>query len=109
MGKKQKNGQDAPRKKQQYGLGSIFHKTRKLDDGTVVEIPTWYIQFCVDGRVYRESSHSTIYNDAQKLLKKRIAEVDTGKLQEPAARKVLIGELLDDLLGDYQTNNRGAS
>ena len=92
-------------KNAKYGMGSIFRKKRKLDDGSEVEIPIWYIQFCVDGRVYRESSHSEIYNKAQKLLKLRISEVQTGKLQEPSVRKVPVGELLDDLLADYLSNN----
>ena len=86
-------------------MGTIFRKKRKLDDGTEVETPTWYIQFYVDGKPYRESSHSDVYNTAQKLLKRRISEVETGKLQNPATRKIPVGELLDDLIADYQTNN----
>ena len=39
------------------------------------------------------------------LLKLRIPEVQTGKLQDVSVRKVPVGELLDDLLADYRSNN----
>lgn len=94
-----------PRKKQQYGLGSIFRKKVKdTATGELVEAPRWYIQFFVDGRQYREATGTTIYNEAQKKLKQRIGEVASGHVPE-SNRKVLVGELLDDLLEDYRQHH----
>jgi hypothetical protein len=49
------------------GSGSIFN------NGS----PVWWIKFYDRGIARRESSHSTDYKIAEKLLKRRLAEVET--------------------------------
>lgn len=42
----------------QRGLGSIYRRTVREADGTVREIPTWHVQFSVNGQQYRETTHT---------------------------------------------------
>ncbi len=88
------------------GLGSIYRRTVEDPDGTVREIPTWHIQFSVNGRQYRESTHTDNYNQAERFLKRRITEVATGKFQGTTIDKTRMSELLKDVVADYQLKDR---
>lgn len=88
------------------GLGSIYRRTITGDDGKPREIPTWHIQFSVNGKQYRESTHTDSYNAAQKYLKRRITEVTTGKFHGIKVDRTLISELLDDVVADYKLKDR---
>src|SRR5437762_2377642 len=88
------------------GLGSIYRRTVKEADGTVREIPTWHVQFSVNGQQFRESTHTDAYNEAQKYLKRRITEVATGRFVGTKADRVLMSELLKDVIEDYELKDR---
>lgn len=88
------------------GLGSIYRRTVTGDDGIEREIPTWHIQFSVNGRQYRESTHTDAYNDAQKYLKRRITEVATGKFHGTKVDRTLVSDLLADVIADYELKDR---
>ena len=88
------------------GLGSIYRRTVKGDDGIEREIPTWHIQFNVNGHQYRESTHTDAYNEAQKYLKRRITEVTTGKFQGTQVDRTPMSELLNDVIADYELKDR---
>src|SRR3954451_5847131 len=90
----------------QRGLGSIYRRTVVEADGTEREIPTWHIQFSVNGKQYRESTHKESYNEAQKYLKQRITEVTTGKFQGTKIDRTLMSELLKDVIADYELKDR---
>jgi len=75
-------------------------------EGTKREIPTWHIQFSVNGRQYRESTHTESYNEAQRFLKRRISEVSTGKFQGTKVDQTLMSELLKDVIADYELKDR---
>ena len=90
----------------QRGLGSIYRRTVTEADGTEREIPTWHIQFSVNGKQYRESTHTDGYNDAQRYLKRRITEVATGKFQGTKINRTLMSELLNDVIADYELKDR---
>jgi integrase len=66
----------------------------------------WWIKYYRDGRPFYESSGSEKYTEAQKLLDQRRAEIYAGTHLEGAARKVMVGELLDDLIRDYKVNGK---
>ncbi len=87
-------------------FGSIFRRKKKLPDGTTIELGHWWIKFSAGGQVFRESSKSERYADAEKLLKKRIGEVVTGSFSGLAIEKVTVEELLDSVLLDYRTNGK---
>jgi integrase len=90
----------------QRGLGSIYRRKTKELDGTFREIPTWHIQFSVNGNWYRESTHTESYNDAQKFLKKRISEVTTGHFIGIQADRTRMSDLLNDVIADYELKDR---
>jgi integrase len=84
--------------------GSIYKRKRKLPDGSIVEIPTWYIQYCVHGKLFKESTGSTKHKDAVDLLNRRIGEMQNGKLSGGRADKTKVAELLQALLANYREN-----
>jgi integrase len=58
----------------------------------------WWVKIRVDGRPVYESSKSDKKSDAIKLRDKMLAKKSRGELSGGAADKVMIGELLDDVL-----------
>jgi integrase len=87
-------------------LGSIYQRTKKQPDGSLITLPTWWIKYYRNGRPLRESSHSDDFAEAQRLLKRRQGEIVTGKFAGLAVERIRIGELLDDVVEDYQINRR---
>src|SRR5579862_8256099 len=95
-------------KKPQFGR--IFRRKWKKPDGTIVELPTWWIEFYNNnGRQVRESSESHKYRKAEQLLKTRNSEAHTGTLAGPTARRVKVAELLDDLKRDFEVNGKSVA
>jgi integrase len=88
------------------GLGSIYRRTVTGDDGVEREIPMWHIQFSVNGKQYRESTHTDAFNEAQKYLKRRIAEVSTGKFHGTKVDRTRMSDLLNDVISDYRLKGR---
>jgi integrase len=76
--------------KRARGAGSIFQNGSSI----------WWIKFFDRGIAHRESSYSTDYTVAEKLLKKRLAEVET-KAYVPHTN-VKIDELVEDLMAEYR-------
>src|SRR5258705_125065 len=58
----------------------------------------WWVKIRVDGRPVYESSKSTKKSDAIKLRDKLLAQRHSGEISGGAPDKVLITELLDDVL-----------
>ena len=86
-------------------LGRIFQRSRKdKRTGKVVKSPRWTIEYRVDGRPVSEPSHSTDYAVAEALLRRRLAEIDSGSYGGADARTVRIKRLLDLLLDNYKDN-----
>ena len=76
------------------GSGSIYQ------NGSSV----WWVKFYVRGIARRESSHSPDRKVAEKLLKRRLAEVET-KTYIPRTN-VKIDELITDLFAEYRQQGR---
>lgn len=66
----------------------------------------WWIQYYFRGRRYRETSGSTVYNDAVKLLKKRMGEMGKGRLLGPDLEKTSFADLVQMIRDDYSVNQR---
>lgn len=66
----------------------------------------WWIQYYFHGRQARESSGSKTKTVAERLLKRRLAEVEANLITPPSARRLRYEQLRDALLADYQTNHR---
>src|ERR1019366_10751915 len=82
---KENNATPRPR-----GSGSIYQ------NGSAV----WWVKFYVRGISRRESSHSTDRKAAEKLLKRRLAEVETKTYV--MRTNVKIDELITDLFAEYR-------
>src|SRR5690348_13292913 len=87
-------------------LGSIFKRKKKLPDGSTIELGHWWIKYSAAGQIFRESSKSERYADAERLLKKRIGEVVTGAFHGVQIEKITVDQLFDDVLLDYSSNGK---
>ncbi len=89
------------------GLGRIYQpKYRARVTREVKTSPTFWIQYSYRGVKYRESSHSTRYADATRLLKRRLGEMGRGQLIGPNPEKVTFEDLAAMVLNDYRANGR---
>lgn len=77
------------------GLGNIYKR------GSV-----WWIRYWHHGREYRESSYSDNEARASKLLRKRLGEIESGRLVGPKAERLKFEDLSNFLTTDYQINGR---
>ncbi len=67
---------------------------------------TWWVQYCFRGRVYRESSRSTVRAEAGKLLRRRQAEMGRGRLAGPDVERTTFEDLATMIAEDYRINGR---
>jgi len=77
------------------GTGGVYRR------GTV-----FWIRYSFRGRKIRESSHSAQRGEAVRLLKKRLAEMGTGRLVGPNADRTTADDLWTMLQDDYRLNGR---
>ncbi len=87
-------------------LGSIYQRKKKLPDGTLETLPTWWIKYYRDGKPFRESSGSEKQVDAERLLRKRAGEIATGKFLGLSPERIRMAELFKDVVEDYQAADR---
>jgi hypothetical protein len=87
-------------------LGSVYQRKKKLPDGTQQVLPTWWVKYHKNGKVFRESSGSEKRADAERLLKKRAGEIVTGKFLGLASERIAMAELFEDVVEDYQSSER---
>lgn len=76
------------------GTGSLFPR------GTI-----WWLKYYRNGRPYRESSHSGERRGAERLLKRRLAEIETNQFHGLSLERVRFDELASDLENDYAINH----
>lgn len=86
----------------------LYQRKKKRADGTVMVLPTWWIKYSKNGRVYRESTSTKVYAEAERFLKRRLGEVATGKFAGLAVERISVNELFDDLMEDYRLNKRAS-
>ncbi len=77
------------------GTGGIYQRSA-----------TWWVRYSYHGRKHRESSGSTKRSDAVKLLRRRLAEMGSGKLIGPDAERTSFDDLADMVIADYRLNGR---
>ncbi len=66
----------------------------------------WWVKYYRNGKCFRESSKSKSRSDGKQLLRKREGEITTGVFLGLETERVRFEELAQDLLNEYQTNNR---
>src|SRR2546426_7368364 len=87
-------------------FGSIYQRKKKLPDGTVKILSIWWIKYRKSGQVFRESSGSEKPADAERLLKKRLGDIVTGKFVGLGPERIRMAELFDDVAEDYREGER---
>jgi integrase len=68
----------------------------------------WWIKFHRCGQAFRESSDSENYGDAERLLKRRLGEVATGRFAGLGPERIRFRELAEEVLSDYRDNDRSS-
>src|SRR5437868_6155753 len=58
----------------------------------------WWMQYCQDGKVYRESTGSPLKTKAEIKLRKRLTEIEHGKFRGLAAEKMTVEKMVERLL-----------
>jgi integrase len=82
-------------------------KTRKPKLGSIyLRGRLWWVKYHRHGQVFRESSGSEEYSDAERFLKRRLGELATGRFAGLGPERTRMDELFDDLLEDYRLNGR---
>jgi integrase len=87
------------------GTGSLFRKTYQRNGRTYRE-PTWTIQFYVNGRRVREATGQRDKQAAQRVLNKKLYQVDRDEYQrtEPVRCEALFAALKEHYLNDRRTD-----
>ena len=81
------------------GMGRIFRRRSRL---TGKELSTWWIAYFVDGKERREAAHSTEYEVAKRLLRKRLNALSEGTYTGPERERITVAALLDNLIAYYK-------
>jgi integrase len=69
----------------------------------------WYVQVWHRGKRHRESTGSTDEKDANRLLKKRLGDLQAGKPTARAIEKTTLADLMLMLENDFRANNQQLS
>lgn len=63
---------------------------------------TWYLDYWLHGKQYRESAHTQDQHKALKLLAQRHSEIARDEFIKPQTTKVTMNQLFDLVVADYQ-------
>jgi integrase len=83
--------------KRPRGTGSLYKQRSS---------PNWWIQFYRNGRSYRQTTGTTNRRKAERMLQQKLGEIATQMFREPKAERILVAELAEDMLRDYENNGR---
>ena len=68
--------------------------------------PVWWLKYSRHGKSFRESSRTTEKRKAEKMLRERLTELQSGTFAGPKVEKIKVQELADDLIREYRINGR---
>lgn len=83
--------------KRPSGTGSYFRKPKSR---------FWWIAYHRNGKLFRESSHSTDERAARRFLQRRLVEAASEDFIAPQTARVTVEELATDFLRDYEIAER---
>ena len=81
-------------------------RQRDRGDGSIFKVrnsKNWYVQFYDRGRPVRISAGSEDYNVAKRLLRRKLAEKQTGTLTPARLERIRVSELFEDALVNART------
>lgn len=92
------------------GMGLVFRPTWKdKATGELKTSPVWFIQFNANHKRYRENSGSQKKGDAERLLKRRIAEAGSGRPCGVDVTRTRLSDMLAMIEADYRMNDQNVS
>jgi integrase len=89
--------------------GSVFQPSYKGRDGKRHKSKTWVLKYYVGGEPVRESTGTENREEAVRMLRQKIANVARYSDYSKQIEQVLVDQLLDLVVEDYQFNKRGSS
>lgn len=88
------------------GSGSIYRPTYRAANGETRASRLYWIAYRVGGELKREPAKTASRQDAERLLRTRLALVDRGEATGPAADRTTFEQLEAAILADYLANGR---
>ncbi len=82
---------------------------RKGRGGLYLRGKRWWIKYYVNGRPYRQSTNTSSFAEATRVLALRLAEAARGHAPDPRTRKLTVSDILSLVADDYQVNGRKSS
>ena len=92
-----------------YGTGSVYRQKKKLENGKTVELGRFWLAYYVKGKLVREPANTTSKTEAERILRERLHDIDTGRLQDPAAQRTTLSDLCDMVQQDLTANQRSCA
>jgi integrase len=92
--------QEPEKPKRERGTGMVYQPKRKNGKRSRIQ----WIKFYVAGKAQRESSGSPDERVAEKLLRRRLGEIEADRYVPPA--RVRVDELVQDVIRDYKLKGR---
>jgi integrase len=92
-----KKKHDEEKRRRQRGTGSIFRKPPNKN---------WFIQFYKHGKRVREGTGSPDFDNAKKLLRQRLHEIDKNEYVKRTGRPARVSDLYESLKVQREVNNK---
>ncbi len=86
------------------GTGSVFQSSYRDRYGRKRKSRTWSIGFYADGRFVRENTGKTRKSEAERILRRRLLEVEEGHATGSSDRRTRYEELAQLIRDDYASN-----
>ena len=86
--------------------GCLYRRKKKLADGTLIEVGTYWMKYYRNGSPFSESTHTESKTEAQRELNKRMGDVARGVPVTSKVGRVKFDELIENLCSEYRANGR---
>jgi integrase len=89
--------------------GSVFQRKYRDAHGAQRTTATWFIRYCIKGQPVCEPAKTTDREEALRILRERIAKAARNTNYSEQIDKVIVNQLLDLVIEDYQANSLRSS
>ncbi len=89
--------------------GSLFQRTYRDTEGNKLKTATWSINYYVKGKPKRISTGTTDREEALSILREKMAKASQEDEYSDDIERVLVNQLLNLVIEDYQFNQRGSA
>lgn len=88
---------------------SVYQSSYKGRDGKRHKSTTWFLKYYVNGKPVRDSTGTEDRDEAIRILRQKLASVARYSEFSQQVERVLVDQLLDLVVEDYQFNKRGST